>query len=762
VPTRSPGRRPSPAIERTHQSPLDPTFALDESKLHAPQPREGIITRAGLVQRLESQPRGTISVVAPAGYGKTTVLAQWAARQQPRVGWVSLDDRDNDPAVLLTYLAVALRRVEAIDPTAFRSLASFGAGVADVARLCASISAADPPVVVVVDHVESLTNGVCSDMIVELALRFPEGSQLAMGSRHELPLPIARLRAEGNVLEIGAHDLSMDTAEAASLLAGAGVRLEFAGVQDLVERTEGWPAGLYLAALAMNAGGRNGDAEFAFTGADRFMGDYLRSEFLDRVSRREVSFLTRTSILDRLCGPLCDVTVGRQGSGRFLDQIQRRNLLVIPLDRVGEWYRYHHLFRELLHAELARREPEMIAELHMRAASWCESNDLPEAAIDHAQQSGDADRVARLVLNESNRVWASGRLDTVLRWMEWFSSSGLIEHQPAVAVHGALIYALVGKPSDAERWATAAERTTLTGTLPDGNTMEGTLAYLRTLLCRRGLDEMRYDASAALNGLGPTSPYRPAMLHAVATADLLEGNVESADELFARAMDEAISGGSTPFVALLLAERGMIAVERNEWADAGEYATEALALIDESQFDDYWTSALVFAWSARVASHDGDVARANDLVQRAARLRPLLTYALPVVSAQALLELARAYVALGDPGGAQAALSQLRDIERHRPALGTAHAQANELRARLETMKGEMLGLSSLTTAELRLLPLLPSHLSLAEIGERLFVSRNTVKTQAISIYRKLGVSTRRETIDRMQDLGLIGKAQST
>ncbi len=158
-----------------------------------------------------------------------------------------------------------------------------------------------------------------------------------------------------------------------------------------------------------------------------------------------MSFLTRTSILERLTGPLCDEIVGRSGSSRLLRRLERRNLLVLPLDRTGGWYRYHHLFRELLHAELMRREPEMVTELHTRAASWYEANDLPEAAIDHAQTAGDDERVARLMLRIANPVWASGRLDTVLRWMEWFSDHGLLERQPAVAVHGALIFALVGQ-----------------------------------------------------------------------------------------------------------------------------------------------------------------------------------------------------------------------------------------------------------------------------------------------------------------------------
>ncbi len=758
VSTQASGR-PLPRASRHDRPSPQPPFALDDSKLHAPPPRPGIVVRTVLVDGLlAAGPGSVLAVVAPAGYGKTTLLAQWAERKQPRVAWLSLDERDNDPAVLLTYLAMALNRVEPIGATTFRSLAAPGAGIADITRLAASIGQMDLPIVVVLDHADALTNRECLDMIGELALRLPAGSQLAIGSRQEVPVPVPRLRTQGGIVEVGVNDLAMDRPEAGSLLAGAGLQLAEEQVDELVERTEGWPAGLYLAALAINAGSPHLDVGSTFTGDDRFMGDYLRAEFLNRVSRADVAFLTRTSILDRLSGPLCDVTVGAKGSSSVLDRLERRNLLVIPLDRRGEWYRYHHLFRALLRAELLRREPETVPELHIRAAGWYEANGQPEAAIEHAQQAGDADRVARLVLNVANPVWASGRLDTVLRWMEWFSTNGLVEQHPAVAVHGALLFALVGMTGDAQRWAAAAERTTLSGTLPDGNTMEGTLAYLHTLLCRHGLDAMRADAEAALRGLGPTSPYRPAMLHAQGVARLLQGELDRADVLFVEAIDEATSAGVVPFVPLAIVERGIIAIERDDWSAAGEYATRALALMAHGQWDDYWTSGLVYAWAAREASHRGDVTQTRDLLARAARLRPLLTHALPVVSVQALLELARAYVALAEPGGARAALRQINEIHQHRPELGNIPAQANALSDKLDLLRIEMLGASSLTTAELRLLPLLPTHLSFEEISRRLYVSRNTVKSQAHSIYRKLGVSTRSETISRLNQLGLIGQ----
>jgi LuxR family transcriptional regulator, maltose regulon positive regulatory protein len=245
------------------------------------------------------------------------------------------------------------------------------------------------------------------------------------------------------------------------------------------------------------------------------------------------------------------------------------------------------------------------------------------------------------------------------------------------------------------------------------------------------------------------------MLQVEGLSHLLEGDTDRADAFFARAVDEADRFNVRPVVALELADRCSVAIERDDWAAAGIFADHALTTIDGGQFDDYWTSALVFASAARVALQRGDPEQGRQLVARAARLRPLLTYALPVVSARALLEMARVYIALADPGGARAVLRQVNDIVQQRSALGNLPQQAEELRARAETIQVEGLGASALTTAELRLLPLLPTHLSFREIGERLYLSRHTVKTQVISIYRKLGVSSRGEAIDRMRELGV-------
>jgi LuxR family transcriptional regulator, maltose regulon positive regulatory protein len=730
-------------------------FELSESKFQPPAARPGIVARTALVDRLVAAQAPVITVVAPPGYGKTTLMAQWAERIGSRVAWVSCDEKDNDPVVLLSALAVALDRIEPVDPGIFWALASSGGGITAVPRFVSAITSMQRPVTVVLDHGEAVTNKQCLNTIAELVLHLPPGWQFALASRGGVPLPAARLRAQGGIVEISAGDLAMGPLEASCLLKGAGAEVSEASIHDLLQRTEGWPAGLYIAALAMKAGTRQSEVGFTFTGDDTFMGDYLRSELLDRVSGAEASFLARTSVLDRMCGPLCDAILGEKGSGRVLDRMESRNLLVVPLDRRREWYRYHHLLRELLQSELRRREPELVVDLHFRAAAWFEANEMPEAAVEHAHAAGDYDRLARLVLGLQQGVWASGRVETVLRWMEWLRDVTSAEHYGAIAVHGSLIFALLGRPAEAERWAASAERASPSGILPDGSTMEGTLAYLRAILCRDGVGEMRRSAQTAWEGLSPASPYRATMLYTEGISYLLEGGPARADPILARAFEVASSAGSQPLAALILAEQCGVAADRDDWPEVVALTRRAVAIVEDGCLGDYWTSALVYAWATRAALFRRDVPQARLYLGRASRLRPLLTYVLPVVSVQALLEMACSYMTLADPGGAAAVLAQAHDILQQRPDLGVLPKRADGLRSKLATINEGAVGASSLTAAELRLLPLLSTHLSFREIGERLFVSSHTVKTQAYSAYRKLGVSSRSEAVARARELGL-------
>jgi LuxR family maltose regulon positive regulatory protein len=698
-----------------------------------------------------------ITVTAPPGYGKTTLMAQWAQQLGPRVAWLSCDDADNDPVVLLSALATALCRIGPVDPSIFPALATSGAGVTMVPRLVSAAASMRPPVTVLLDQAEAVTNRQCLNAIAEFALRLPPGWRFALASRAAVPLPTARLRAQGGLLEVTADDLAMGPVEAGSLLHGAGISADEASLDDLLQRTEGWPTGLYIAALAMNSGTQQGEPGFTFTGDDIFMGDYLRSELLDRISGTEVSFLIRTSVLDQMCGPLCDAILGEKGSAAVLQQMEARNLLVVPLDRHREWYRYHHLLRELLQAELRRWEPEVAQDLHFRAAVWFEANAMPEAAINHAQAAGDYDRVAQLILELQQPFWASGRIETVRRWMEWIRDVTSAEYYGAIAAHGSLIFALLGQAGEAERWMAAAERASPAGILPDGSTMEGTLAYLRTCLCRNGASEMRRDARIGWEGLSPASPYRATTLSYEGVSYLLEDDPVHAEPILARALDLAVSVGAPPLTAIVLAQQCVLAAQRNSWSEVTSLTQRAVAIVEAGHFEDYFTSAIVYAWAARAALHEGNSSQGRLYLGRASRLRPLLTYMLPVVSVQALLEMAHCYIALADRAGAAAVLTQAHSILQQRPDLGILPAQAGELEARLATIEAHAAGPSALTAAELRLLPLLSTHLPVSEIAAELFLSPHTIKSEMKSIYRKLGATTRTQAVTRSRELGLLG-----
>ena len=550
------------------------------------------------------------------------------------------------PRVLLTNAALALDKIEPIDGGVLRTLASPGAATAAnaIARIASTLASRSEPVRLVFDHAELLDNPECRDAIAELAMRIPEGSQLAIATR-DAAAPADRTPAlAAEMVEIGIGDLAMNEQEAAALLEGAGVTLDETGVAELVRRTEGWPVGLYLAALAISAGGLDTEA-VAFTGDHRLMAEYLQAECLARLPSDMVTFLTRTALLDRLSGPLCDAVLGTTKSAQILETLETSNLLLVPLDSRREWYRYHHLFRELLTAELRRSESALVPELHVRAAHWFEGHGMAETAIEHAQAADDADRVARLVAGLAQRAYADGRVDTARRWFNWFAERGLIEQYPHVAVLSAQVEALLGHPARAEHWADAAERGQFEGTLPDGSSLDGWLAYLRALLCRDGVSQMRHDAATARALLAPGSSLRGAVLALEGTAHVLQGEFAAADPILAHAVEVATYMGALPAAAMALAERVVVAIEGRDWDAAETFSAQAIDVVETGHLEDYIVAAQVFAVAARTDIHRGDFAVGRDNVVRAARLRPMLTYAIPY-SAQALLQVAHAYLEL--------------------------------------------------------------------------------------------------------------------
>ena len=413
-------------VGRSHQAG-GPVFDLLASKLRRPVVRPGAVHRLALIERLRrGKPYPIVSVVAPPGYGKTTLLSQWAERNGQAFAWVSVDEGDNDPKVLLTYVAEALNAVEPIDGRVFDALASPVSSVPGsvVPRLGSAFSSMTSPVALVLDDVHALHNSECRAALSVLADHVPAGSRLALAGRAEPPLRVARLRAEGRILEIGPGDLSLTCDEASSLLRDAEVALGEDEVAELHRRTEGWPAGLYLAALYLRAGGPLASAAVSFGGDDRLVSEYMESEFLARISRRQRVFLTRTAVLERMSGPLCEAVLELSGSAVTLAELARSNMLLVPLDRRGEWYRYHHLFRDMLLAELDRLEPGLIPVLRRRAAGWCVRNDLPEEALEYSMAAGDVDAVAGLVEKLVVPTHRQGRVPTVERWLRWLEGPG--------------------------------------------------------------------------------------------------------------------------------------------------------------------------------------------------------------------------------------------------------------------------------------------------------------------------------------------------
>jgi LuxR family transcriptional regulator, maltose regulon positive regulatory protein len=738
-----------------------PSFDLIKGKLLRPLVRPGTIRRPGLIERLaRGDSRPIVAVVAPAGYGKTTLLAQWPERDGQAIAWVSVDEGDNDPKVLLAYLAEALDAVEPVGKRVFDALASPASSVPGsvVPRLCSAFSSMISPVVLILDDVHLLHTSECRAALSVLADHVPPGSRLVLAGRTEPPLRIARLRAEGRLAEIGPGDLSLTAQEAASLLRAAEVVLCEDDVAELHQRTEGWPVGLYLAALYLREGGSPRGAAASFGGDDRFVSEYVESEFLARISSSQRVFLTRTAVLERMSGPLCEAVLEVPGSAAALAGLARSNLLLVPLDRRGQWYRYHNLFRDMLRAELERLEPDLVPVLRHRAAAWCLQNDLPEEALEYSILAGDVGTVARLTQTLWRPVYIRGRTATLQRWFRWLEDRGGIEEYPLVAMNAAFLAEKTGQPAQAERWADAVDRWQHQDAGPPGDAYtEAMAATLRAILCRRGAEQMRADADEAARKFAAANFAAAVTPLLQGTARVLCGDLDGGDAFFSDAEGIDAEHQAADMNALTLCERSLVAMERNQWNQAEAFASGAHAHIRQAGIEDSYAAALTSAVQARAAAHRGDLPAARRELTNALRLRPLMTYAHPHWAVQLRIALIRVHLALSDLAGARTLMREIAEILKRRPDLGTLVGEAQELRARLAAERGPgAAGASALTAAELRLLPMLSTHLQLHEIAAEMYLSPHTIRAQGKSIYRKLGAASRSQAVARARELGLL------
>jgi LuxR family maltose regulon positive regulatory protein len=736
---------------------VQPDRALLEAKLAIPEPHPGGVSRADLIGVARGSERRVVGVSAPAGYGKSTLLAQWARSDDRRVAWVSLDRLDDDPAVLLTLLATAYARSSSGDADLITDMGG-GLGVSILGRaaprLASAFRASPSPFVLIVDDLHELRSPDCHDVLGVVVAGIPPGSQLVSASRSEQPL-VPQLRVMGDVWEIGPSDLALGASGAEQIFSAAHVDLTHEQAVLVADRTEGWPAGLYLSALIA----RQGDGSISpISGDDPYLADYLYREAMLQLSDDTQRFLRRTAVLDQLCGPLCDAILGSTGASDQLRDLEASNMFLIPLDRHRQWYRYHALFREFLMAELDRLEPDVIMKLHLRAADWYESKGSPVTALEHLLHTTERDRSVRSIAGLTLTMYQAGQISTVQRWLSTVGSAA-IEAYPPIAVLAGWIATLSGQTAEAQRWGAFLDAASFDHTPEDGTASFGSArAMLRSMMCPAGPERAMSDATLALTQEPPWSPWRDQALCVSGEALLLLGDAEQANARFVEASAAAATTGNTDSTILSESELALMAMEGGRWADAAHHAERALTVIDETQMHDYATSVLAFAGAARLAVHRGDLEEASRRLTQAMRARPTLTLAIPALAVRVRLELAKVYFAVADPGAARHLLREIDDVLLQRPALGALVEEVSRFRELLSSdTRVEGTGGPPLTSAELRLLPYLQTHLTLREIGERLFVSRNTVSSEVSSIYRKLGVSSRSAAVEQAMAIGLLG-----
>jgi LuxR family transcriptional regulator, maltose regulon positive regulatory protein len=726
---------------------------LRETRLLPPRMRRGSVPRTRLLSLMRSaRDRSVVSIVAPSGYGKTTVLAQWASRDPRPVAWVTINDGHNDPVVLFTDLATAILRQEPLDPAVFDAIGTPGLSSYQLAgRLLAALADLPAPVLVVIDDAHRLNEPACLDVLSEFVGHLPPGWQVAIGGRDATSVSLARLRGHGLLLEIGAAELAMDEGEAARLLRPLGLTLALDDLETLVASVHGWPALIYLAGLAATRSGE--PAIRVATGTDGYVAEYLRSEVLESRPVDQVTLLLGSAILERFNGSLCDAVVGRTGSAAFLTALARSTLLV---DEQGGWYRYHSLLRDFLRSELEHRAPGRIPELHRRAALWHDRHGFPDDAIEHSFAAGDVDGAANAVAGVVLRYHWSGRRATVRAWLARFRDEDL-EERPWLAVIGAIEEAGVGHVVSAERLADLVERGSFEGRPPDGTaSFESGRSILRALMCRAGAEDALAQATRAVQLEPAGSPWRDVALWAQANGRLLAGETEAGDALLEDAVDAARFNRNWGTWQCALAQRALLAIERGDWIVAASHAEAAGEIVASAHLAEYQVTAMTRAALALVAARRGDPHAAREELARSVGLRPQLTASLPWLNAAALVALARAYLAVGDAPGARTVLSQADDVLRLRPDLGVIPDQVAMLRSQIGTLPTGFGGASTLTAAELRVLAYLPLYLSFKEIGQRLGVKASTVQTHAVAIYGKLGASSRSEAVDLAVAAGLL------
>ena len=729
-----------------------------------PGARPGLIRRDRLLSRFASVPAETrfVLVTAPPGSGKTIALNQWAETDARPFAWVQLTGSHNDPAWLLRDILFQLALSQPLGMDTLWRRLNARRGMTDVAlwTVLSSLSSVEKPTVLVLDDLHHIHHTAALDLIASLAARLPRGWLLVAASQRQPPnrLRLGRLRSAGKVVEFGPAELAFSPGETRQLLGGLDIELPDKAVRAIVAHTEGWPAGVYLAALSIAGRPDPVTAANEITGGNRYIVDYFRQEILTRQSPGTVRFMLRTSVLDELCGPLCDAVLDASGSATRLTKIQAQNLFIVPLDDRGEWYRYHRLFAEMLQSQLRRQEPDEERFVLARASSWFEGQGMPEPAINYALAAGDMAAGARLIATHVQRFHSEGRIWSVRAWLDALDERSLRAHPP-LAVTAAGTFGLTGNAPRALRSLRIAESATFDGPLPDGSSsLASAVARTRAALTPFGVDEMIVDAKLALDEEPPGSTWHTAAAGLYGIACMLKGANEEAAQAFERTA--RLSSETTwPEASAALGERALLAAGNDDWAAAGAYAAESRSLIKAGGLEGSVTSLPAYLASAMVALHAGKTRVARENAESALRLyRQPSPVAFPWLATQAAILLGSIQLELGDEPGAE---DRAADAARYLSLLTTEGVLREQLQRlcddiELARERSRPEGTAGLTKAELRILRLLPTYLSLGEIAEELILSRNTVKSQVAAIYRKLDAGNRAQAVRKAHELRLL------
>lgn len=743
-----------------HSAGAAPATRTIAAKLRPPRLRPGLLPRLDLVQRLrDGRERALTLVCAPAGYGKTTLLAQWEEldRESMPFVWVSLDDRDSDPVRLWRHVITGLRSA---GPRAGESSlpALTGGPLAIPGEVLPALLdelVDTPAAVLVLDDWHRVRSPICDETMAAFVERAPEALQVVVASRSDPGLRVAHLRAHGELAELRERELRTTDAEAEELLRRGSPALSRADTERIAHRAEGWLAGLCLVRIALEAQ-PDPARVLRQSGTSRFVFDYLTRDVLDGAAPELRDFLLRSSVLEQLSAPACNAVLERADSAAMLEAVERAGLFLVALDEEGREYRYHHLFAAVLRRELDASEPDAAAHLHARASAWFEGEGDAGTAIHHAIASRDVARASDLVMTHAQAYWASGRIATLAAWLAALSWPEA-EDDPQLAVVRANVAGLTGAGRDEiERWLRVAEAAPDRGPLASGlASLRAAIGLVQAVHLSRGIASALSGARRALELQPPASPWRGPMLAMLGQALYLSGRADEARAPLEEMRTFPNRPSWAPGAALGLAYLALVELDSGRSAEAERVAREALELVEERHLGSGIAAANphLALGCALVTTPDvhGAVAQLERAVELTAPSAP--TY----FHVHALLRLASAMHRLGEDDRAAAALSNARNELRELPdagMLGDLLVETDELLHR-RTRRDGFLG-EELSDAELRVLRGLARGLSVSEVARELWLSTNTVKSHRRAIYRKLGASSRDEVLARARASGAL------